>query len=226
MSRASAWFRPPTLALSLVALVAIVVGLSGAGGEVREVREPGSVDGCSGSADWSALIREHARRYPLMEAADLYKLLHQATLGSEHAVPDRAAPAEWLRAELSELGEGPAEPLVDPLGDASRVARVHLRAFMAGAGDPERLLDAFVETATTVPPDHGSLGCALEAAIRIAADNDLAWEVNDLAGFASEQAEEAYPPVHHSDAFARAYRPAYRVISIDLVPFAVRGVQR
>ena len=38
---------------------------------------------------WTALVRSHLARYPAMQPADAYKLLHQATLGSEHAMPSR-----------------------------------------------------------------------------------------------------------------------------------------
>ena len=35
-----------------------------------------------------SLLRNHFNRYPLMQVQDVYKLLHQAAMGSEHAVVD------------------------------------------------------------------------------------------------------------------------------------------
>jgi len=36
------------------------------------------------------ILTDHLARYPLMRVEDIYKLVHQASLGSEHAVSDVA----------------------------------------------------------------------------------------------------------------------------------------
>ena len=169
---------------------------------------------CPRDTVWSTLIRQHAERYPSLEVADLYKLLHQATKGSEHAVPDRAGPAEWLAGELDELGDGPAEPLIDVLGVGGPFARVHLRPFIAAGGDPERLLDAFVDTASDASGDLAELQCSLAVAASIAEEGALSWSATEWASFTTALADEGYPAVHHSAAFSDAYRPAYRVIAV------------
>ena len=61
------------------------------------------------------ILAGHARRYPRWTEEDLYKLVHQAALGSEHAVQDEALARERLAREIAVLGPGPEEPLLDPL---------------------------------------------------------------------------------------------------------------
>ena len=73
------------------------------------------------------ILQDHLARYPKMQARDVYKLLHQAAMGSEHAVTDIASARAWLERELAEIGPGPAEPLVDPISPDGQIARIHLR---------------------------------------------------------------------------------------------------
>jgi hypothetical protein len=87
------------------------------------------------------ILRSHFSRYPLMQVQDLYKLLHQAALGSEHAVRNPETARNWLTRELAEMGDGPPEPLFDPISPGGEIARVHLRPFVAGGHNPDALLD-------------------------------------------------------------------------------------
>jgi len=64
------------------------------------------------------IVIEHARRYPWWVATDLYKLIYQAAMGSMHAVPEREEARSRLEQEIASLGEGPAEPLLDPIARA------------------------------------------------------------------------------------------------------------
>jgi hypothetical protein len=152
-----------------------------------------------------------------MEVQDLYKLLHQASLGSEHAVEDAAAARAWMAREIAALGTGPDEPLVDTLGAGGRYARVHLRPYLAAGGSPARLLAAFVQTANAAPLDTGRLACARAAALGLARAGALPWPEAAIAGFFSEQARAGDPAVHHSPAFEAPYRPAYRLVALDLL---------
>src|SRR5262245_16198317 len=78
----------------------------------------------------SQLLGAHLARYPRMQLEDIYKLLHQAAMGPEHAVEDVAAARARLHTEAQQLGSGPADPLVDPISPDGRLARVHLRTFL------------------------------------------------------------------------------------------------
>ena len=178
------------------------------------------VDGCR-TADWSSLVREHAARYPDIEVADAYKLLHQATMGSEHYISNRRAAADWLTREIAVMGPGPDEPLVDPLGSPGVTVRVHLRPFVTGGGHPAKLLDAFVATGDRVEPRPDLLECAIQAVLGPSVIRDLPFEADAFRSFTDERRAEGFVAVHHSDSFRRAYRPAYRVVAAELVEAAV-----
>jgi len=82
-----------------------------------------------------------------MQIQDVYKLLHQAAMGSEHAVSNPESARGWLIRELAEMGEGVPEPLIDPISPDDEIVRVHMRPYVAAGYDPDLLLDAFIRTA-------------------------------------------------------------------------------
>ena len=173
-------------------------------------------ESCDPEGGWTALILEHVERYPRMELADLYKALHQATMGSEHEVSRGDAHA-FLQRELETIGEGPGEEMFEPLGPDPGFFRVHLRPFLAAGGDPDRLVTAFVETANAPVPGRAELECALAVATALAATGRLGWSAESVLAYTGELAGRGFPAVHHSTAFAEAYRPAYRVVAAGLL---------
>ena len=158
------------------------------------------------------MLEEQAARYPLMELQDLYKLIHQAAMGSEHAVSDPAA-HRWMEREIAALADGPDDPLFDPLTPDSQLVRVHLRPYLAGGGDPDALVRAFVETANTYPGSVDRLRRYWQYAERSAEAGVLPFNREAMAAYLAEQAEAGYPAVHHSAQYEAAYAPAYRVVA-------------
>ena len=55
----------------------------------------------------SSILLDHQKRYPLWQIKDVYKLLHQAAMGSEHAVQDEDGVRSWMERELKEMEEVP-----------------------------------------------------------------------------------------------------------------------
>jgi hypothetical protein len=194
------------------------IALAGSLG-LTPVLSPGAV-ACD-PAPWGALVRAHLSRYPLMQPSDAYKLLHQATLGSEHAMPSRTMAEQWLAREIAMLPPGPPEPLVDTLGTGGRFARINIRPFLAAGGSADSLLTAFVRTAREATRDTAQLGCALEAVRAMASRHEVAWPADSVQRLFAEAQAAGYPAMHHSDAYEAAYHPAYRVVSVTLVPGAL-----
>ena len=159
------------------------------------------------------ILHEQMARYPLMEIQDVYKLIHQAALGSEHAVSDTAAARRWMDREIAALTDGPDEPLFDPLTPDSQLVRVHLRPYLAGSGSPNALVRAFIETANTYPGSVERLRRYWQYAEQSAEAGTLPFNREAMAAFLAEQAEAGYPAMHHSARYEAAYAPAYRVVA-------------
>jgi len=153
------------------------------------------------------ILRAHVERYPEMQIQDVYKLIHQASLGSEHAVENPEHARAWMLREISEMGSGPVEPVIDPISENAEIVRVHLRPFAAQGGDIEALLNAFIRTANEYRGNFETL----ETSWKIA-ERELDFPVSEMDAFIRLKRTEGYPPVHHSAVFEKNHRPAYRVI--------------
>src|SRR3989304_8840781 len=87
-------------------------------------------------------------RTPAMQVQDFYKWLPLAARGSCHAIRDEKMARTWLEREMDEMGNGPDDPLLDPLSPDGQILRVHLRPFLREGRDPDLLLQAFFQTPT------------------------------------------------------------------------------
>jgi hypothetical protein len=163
-------------------------------------------------AGFRGILSDHALRYPRMEIQDLYKLIFQASFGSEHAVTSPSDAEAWLTRELAALGQGPEEPIVDPISPDGRLVRMHLRPFIAARGEPNGLLEAFMRTARDY---HGTVRMLYRLwgyAEHMAAAGLLPFSRDALREFFAERQARGFPAVHHSEVYAQTYRPAYRVV--------------
>lgn len=160
-----------------------------------------------------SVLHSHFSRYPALQIQDIYKLLHQAALGSEHAASDHQSAWNWLTRELAEMGNGPMEPLVDPISADGGIARIHLRPYIAGGHDPELLLAVFIRTAKEYQGECRQFELFWQAAINMAY-----FSADKMEEFIQPLKTKNYPAVHHSCEFWKIYRPAYRVVATAFCP--------
>jgi len=158
------------------------------------------------------ILQSQLRRYPEMRIQDVYKLLHQAALGSEHAVSDPESARRWLTRELAEMGEGGSEPLIDPISPSAEIGRIHLRPYIASGHNPDLLLDAFIHTANEYRGDTQLLEQYWKDAVGMAE-----FSTREMDEFFNALKEKNYPAVHHSVEYEKLYRPAYRVVAFAFI---------
>jgi hypothetical protein len=164
------------------------------------------------------ILIDQARRYPRWALEDLYKLVHQAAMGSEHAVTDEARARDWLVREFADLGSGPDEPLLDPISADGLIVRVHLRPFARLALDPELLLAVFVRTAREFRGSTERIEESFSEAARLAREELIAFDEADVDGFFARMKAAGFPTVRHSAVFRAEYYPAYRVVARAFLP--------
>lgn len=167
------------------------------------------------------LLGRHRQRYPRMALADIYKLLHQAALGPGHAIKNAAAARTALLTEAAEVGDGPADPLIDPISPDGRLARIHLRPYVAAGHPLDALADAFLETASAYPGSADKLAKFCACLGDLADAGGIAFSRAEVSAYFDPVIAQGYPVVRHSDDYRTAYRPAYRVVATDLL----KGVQ-
>jgi hypothetical protein len=165
------------------------------------------------------ILTNHFTRAPFMQAQDLYKLLHQATLGSQHAINDEKVARSWLERELVEMGVGPEDPLLDPLPPDGSIVRVHLRPYLQAGKNPETLLQAFIRTANDWRGSSEKLIQVGAAAARLAHTERWSIQPEEIEAFFEEMESQDFPAVHHSEIYQQYYHPAYRVVAMQFLEY-------
>lgn len=164
------------------------------------------------------ILLSHMHRYPAWNVQDIYKLAHQATLGSEHAVSDRAHTSLQLEEEISHLSGEMIDPLIDPISVDGGIVRVHLRPYAHLKFPSGVLLEAYMQTASRFRGSTDILEEYLVQIEELAQFSYLNVEQASLEEFFSLMRKGGFPAVHHSKAFKQTYNPAYRVIARANLP--------
>ena len=172
-----------------------------------------------------AAIERQLRDYPETRVQDIYKSFCQDNLGPGHLIPDPQSARNYLSRELrtfredldSARYEAPAI-MYYPVGDEGNYVRVDLSVVLDGLIDEETFLDAFIRIANEGKRSTEKQLVAkwkdLEKVIRKDfpdipdADKDLVI-IDSLI-------EKGDLIMHHSEAFAEAYNPHYRIIARDI----------
>lgn len=161
----------------------------------------------------SSILADQVQRHPSLQLPDLYKLLHQACMGSEHAVSDEDGARAWLEKELAIMGNGAPEPLLDAISPWGEIVRVHLRPYVEEGHDPKDLLAAFVRTGREHQGSATRLAWCGEVAEQMALAGLLPFPAQHIAEFMQSMEQRGFPALHHSRLYVRLYRPAYRVVA-------------
>jgi hypothetical protein len=165
----------------------------------------------------STLLSSHLHRYPQMQLEDIYKLLYQAAMGPEHAVRDAGSVRERLIAETQSLAGGSEDAAVDPISPDARLARIHLRPYLAGGGSIDELASAFIRTAEVVAPAPDKLAKFCGCLGGLAAAGGIPFARQAVEPFFEDLKQRGYPAARHSEAYRARYPPAYRVVAVDLL---------
>jgi hypothetical protein len=164
----------------------------------------------------TTLVRVHVARYPASGLLDVYKLLHQATFGPGHLIPNKRAAREWLEQESTLLTPAFSEPLVESIHPENEIVRLHLRPYLARRGKLKLLVEAFVHTADVVEGDPQVMAARWRLFEMLCQPGGLfadRFALREARLLGMIRAKELWPAVHHSPDYQSAYQPAYRVLS-------------
>ena len=156
------------------------------------------------------VLREHAKRYPLMQPTDAVKLIYQNEFGGGHLIRDEEACLNYLRREYADLEKDQTAPLCEDIGNG--IVRVNLTALKEE--DLEQLGKAFVDSAAKHKGTLDSFLNKLEVLRTLTAEGVFAFDLDALNSYLSEYEAAGYPAVSHSEQYRQAYKPAYRILRI------------
>lgn len=155
------------------------------------------------------LLLAHFRRYPKMQAEDIFKYLFQSSFGCEHLVSNKDAALAYVNREYEALSAH-SPTLPDQLDGA--YSRVHLSSLTEGLS-PETFAKLFCLSAKKEPDGKVLLEQKLCVARELIAKEILPLSLEDFDSKLIKWRAMGYPAVHHSEVFRTEYRPAYRVIA-------------
>ena len=160
------------------------------------------------------LLELHLQRYPLMQISDAVKLLYQNEFGGGHLITDAEQSLRFLLQEWDAVAADPQAIAFEQLG--SGLVRAYLPALKASAIAPQQLNRAFVLSANAVRGEAAELEVKLTALYDCRLQNRAAFDPAALAEYLMDYRRRGYPAVSHSEIYRQAYRPAYRVLSLQI----------
>ena len=160
------------------------------------------------------ILKEHGRRYPRMEPTDAVKLIYQNEFGGGHLIRDEEACLVYLRREYAATERDPSAALCEEIGNG--ILRVNLAAVKPEG--LEALGRVFIESAAAHRGSLQSFLEKLEVLRRLTGEGIFAFDTEALDAYLREYEQAGYPPVSHSEAYRRAYSPAYRVVKKGCCP--------
>ena len=158
-------------------------------------------------------LTDQLARHPAMTPQDVVKLCYQASHGAEHLLHDPAA--AWAALEAEYEATPPCDgPLYEPISDS--VCRVSLAAWRA-RGLPLVWLFRLFCASCTVAEDGDARFCAyLERAHELLRAHAPGFSYAEFEEYVKGYTAGGIRAVHHSEAYRRAERPAYRIVSARL----------
>jgi len=168
--------------------------------------------------DLNQIVKElctaHLAKYPLAQATDMLKLLHQGEFGPGHLIVDAAANKKYLENEYAMVAANPTPTAGNYLEDIGfGFVRLYIHAIDEIGLPLDEFQRMFEQSAADV---HGTQQGFLDKAAALKASG-LPFDAKEIDDFLAKWLDAGGPPFRHSEAFREAYAPAYRVMKAEIV---------
>ncbi len=158
-------------------------------------------------------LLRHFELYPAEELTDLFKYMFQSAFGCEHLVSFPERVIDYIRKEYHAVTSFYPPEVLELDGDYCRVS---LSCLQDGVS-PETLGKLFCRSAKKEPHGKARLDAMLQTAKELIAEGALPFSPDSFDQALAWWESNGFCPVHHSETFRNAYRPAYRVIAKEYV---------
>ncbi len=157
------------------------------------------------------IILDQIERHSPLLVQDIYKLVHQAAFGPDHARED--GESQELERD-SRRGEriGKKERLLEWLDPWGELLRIHLRLFEKSGGRLRELSRMFQDSIRLFKGDQDKFQTMSGWLLQFADEGSIPFTREEIEIFWKSREKEKYAPVHHSDVYVNANQPCYRVI--------------
>ena len=161
------------------------------------------------------LLFEHYKKFPCLQAEDVFKFLFQSVFGCEHLVSDKNTVLQYIEREYAQISDS-AEAFTEALdGNYSRVYLSWLNEGLAS----ETLAKLFCLSARTEPDGKALLSQKIEIARALVASGEIPLDKEEFEKKLSEWQGRGCPALHYSEVFRSTYKPSYRVVDNKYADF-------
>ncbi len=161
------------------------------------------------------LLIMHCKNYPKLQIQDLFKYLYQSSFGCEHLVSSLDTVTDYIAKEYNTI-QGESKISIERLD--GNYSRVHL-SYLNGGLSIDTFGKLFFSSARKEADGLCLLEKKLEVTKKLVGEGMLPFTADSFEKAVDDWKTKGYPAVHHSDIFRNEYKPAYRVISNDFIPF-------
>ncbi|MBO5177973.1 MAG: hypothetical protein J6K04_08085 [Lachnospiraceae bacterium] len=166
--------------------------------------------------DFSYYLKHQIELHPSMQMQDVIKMCYQAVFGVEHMLSDKEKAKQYFFTEYESTPANASIPLYEPISET--FCRINLAAWKARALDPEELFELFVASANySVPGTRTDLNNCAKSAEKLIAKGILPFTLEEWKPYYVAYKNDGMYPVHHSDIYRQAERPAYRLVRKSLL---------
>ncbi|MBQ2727559.1 MAG: hypothetical protein IJF78_17820 [Clostridia bacterium] len=157
------------------------------------------------------ILRIHGEFYREMQPTDAVKLLYQAAFGPGHMITDPSAALERTCLELESVTCQPSLP-----GDGTPVFEEigggYVRLYLNPGISPRLVTRLFAASANALSKNPVDFTGSLNLLRRLTGEGVFAFSSDELENYLTDYIRSGMPAVSHSEAYRKAYHPAYRVV--------------
>jgi hypothetical protein len=159
------------------------------------------------------LITNHRKLHPSLRVRDIYKILHQGTMGPRHLIQNAGHARSALLQEYDRLDEDERrDPLTEQVSMDGSVIRVNLRTFKQRSGDPESLFACVIDSAERMMPDESALHAAWQMFKALNRGQLLCFDHREITALDEHLSKHGFIAISHSSEYRKDEKPSYRVV--------------
>lgn len=155
-------------------------------------------------------LRTQAALHPSMQPQDVLKMCYQAAFGAEHLLTNEQSAREYLASEWEATPGDSDAALYERI--SNEVCRLNLRAWKGQGLPMEWLLQLFVRSCKPLPNAQNRFFAFLGSVDALCAADGLPFGSDEWKAAKEAYLREGVRPLHHSDIYRAAEKPAYRVM--------------
>ena len=155
-------------------------------------------------------LRTQAALHPAMQPQDVLKMCYQAAFGAEHLLKDQQAARDFLTREWEATEGDSDEALYERI--SNEVCRLNIRAWKGQGLQMEWMLNLFVHSCKPLPNAQNRFFAFLGSVDALCAADGLPFGIEEWKAAKEAYLQGGVRPLHHSEAYRLAERPAYRVM--------------